>query len=46
MYGHIHRMADAVAEGGREVRKGEVGLRRVPETLSQEVLTKIGAIEA
>jgi NAD(P)H dehydrogenase (quinone) len=46
MYGHIHRMAGAIAEGAREVRGAEVELRRVPETLSQEVLTKMGAIEA
>jgi NAD(P)H dehydrogenase (quinone) len=46
MYGHIHRMADAVAEGVREVGGAEVELRRVPETLSQEVLTKMGAVDA
>jgi NAD(P)H dehydrogenase (quinone) len=46
MYGHIHRMADAIAEGAREIAGAEVKLRRVPETLSQEVLTKMGAIDA
>jgi NAD(P)H dehydrogenase (quinone) len=46
MYGHIHRMADAVAEGAREVGGVNVELRRVPETLSQEVLVKMGAIDA
>jgi NAD(P)H dehydrogenase (quinone) len=46
MYGHIHRMADAIAEGAREVGGTEVELKRVPETLSQEVLTKLGAIDA
>jgi NAD(P)H dehydrogenase (quinone) len=46
MYGHIHRMADAVAEGALEVGGAEVELRRVPETLSQEILTKMGAVDA
>jgi NAD(P)H dehydrogenase (quinone) len=46
MYGHIHRMAQAVAEGAKEVSGAEVVLRRVPETLSEEILTKMGAVEA
>ncbi|MGE5247982.1 MAG: flavodoxin domain-containing protein, partial [Verrucomicrobiota bacterium] len=46
MYGHIHRMAEAVAEGVREVPGAEATLRRVPETLSAEVLGKMGALEA
>ncbi len=46
MYGHIHKMAEAIAEGAREVNGGEVTLRRVPETLSEEVLTKMGALDA
>jgi len=37
MYGHIYRMAEAVAEGVREVAGAEPVLRRVPETLSAEV---------
>ncbi len=46
MYGHVHRMAEAVAEGARSVKGAEVALRRVPETLPQEVLVKMGAAEA
>ena len=46
MYGHIHRMAEAVAEGAREVAGAEVLMRRVPETLPEEVLKKMGAWEA
>ena len=46
MYGHIHRMAEAVAEGAKEVGGTGVEMRRVPETLPQEVLTKMGAVEA
>ena len=43
MYGHIHKMAEAVAEGVREVEGAEAFLRRVPETLSGEVLEAMGA---
>lgn len=46
MYGHIYRMAEAVAEGARQVSGAEVGLFQVPETLSQEILAKMGATEA
>jgi NAD(P)H dehydrogenase (quinone) len=46
MYGHIYRMAQAVAEGAKEVPGAEVTLRRVPETLSDEILGKMGALEA
>lgn len=46
LYGHIYRMAEAVAEGAREVEGAEVIMRRVPETLSPEVLTRMQAIEA
>jgi NAD(P)H dehydrogenase (quinone) len=46
MYGHIHRMAEAVAEGAKSVAGAEVALRRVPETLPQEVLVKMGAVDA
>ena len=45
-YGHVWRMAEAVAEGVREVAGAEVVLKRVPETLPQEVLEKMGAVEA
>lgn len=46
MYGHIYRMANAVAEGAREVTKADVQIRRVPETLPQEVLANMGALDA
>jgi NAD(P)H dehydrogenase (quinone) len=46
MYGHIHRMAGAIAEGAKEVSGAEVEMRRVPETLPEDVLTKMGALEA
>ena len=46
MYGHIYKMAQAAAEGAKEVPGTEVALRRVPETLSDEILGKMGALEA
>ncbi len=46
LYGHVHRMAEAVAAGIREVDGAEAVLRRVPETLTTEILEKMGAIEA
>ena len=39
-------MAEAIAEGIKEVPGAEVALRRAPETLSEEVLRKMGAFEA
>jgi len=45
MYGHIHRMAEAVAAGVREIAGAEAVLRRVPETLPPDVLAKMGAVE-
>jgi len=45
-YGHIYRMAQAVAEGAREVAGVDVALKRVPETLPPEVLAAMGAVEA
>jgi NAD(P)H dehydrogenase (quinone) len=46
MYGHVYKMAEAVAEGVREVPGAEAVLRRVPETLPAEVLQAMGALEA
>ena len=46
MYGHTYKMAEAVAEGAREIKGAEVVVKRVPETLSNEVLEKMGAVEA
>ena len=38
MYGHVQRMAEAVAEGASVFKGVEVAMRRVPETLPAEVL--------
>ena len=45
-YGHVFKMAEAIAEGAKAVAGTEVEIRRVPETLPQEVLAKMGAVEA
>jgi NAD(P)H dehydrogenase (quinone) len=45
MYGHIHRMAEAIAEGAGEIEGSEVVMRRVPETLTEAILGKMGALE-
>ena len=42
IYGHIEAMAQAVAEGAREVKGAEVVLKRVPETMSDELFKKSG----
>jgi NAD(P)H dehydrogenase (quinone) len=43
MYGHIYRMAEAVAAGVREVADTEVALYQVPELVPDDVLEKSGA---
>lgn len=45
-YGHVRTMAEAAAEAARTVAGVEVLLRRVPETLSDEILAKMGALDA
>ncbi|MBT2556305.1 NAD(P)H:quinone oxidoreductase [Hymenobacter sp. ISL-91] len=45
-YGHVYKLAEAVAEGAREVEGNEVVIKRVPETLPKDLLDKIGATEA
>jgi NAD(P)H dehydrogenase (quinone) len=46
IYGHIYQLAEAEAAGAREVAGTEVELLRVPETLPESVLQKMGAMEA
>ncbi len=45
MYGHVYSMAEAAAEGAAEINAMDVAIRRVPETLSDEILKKMGALE-
>jgi len=41
-YGHVERMAEAVAEGARSVDGVEVALKRVPELVPEEVARGAG----
>jgi len=43
MCGHVHKMAEAVAEGAREAEGAEVTLMQVPELMPEEALEKAGA---
>jgi len=45
MYGHIFQLAQAVAEGASQVEGTEVGLFQVQETLSDDILEKMGAVK-
>ncbi|SFL45018.1 NAD(P)H dehydrogenase (quinone) [Desulfomicrobium norvegicum] len=45
-YGHICTMAEAAAAAALEIPGVEVTLRRVSETLSDDILAKMGALEA
>lgn len=45
-FGHVHRLAQAVAEGANQVEGTQATLLRVPETLSDAVLATMGAVEA
>jgi NAD(P)H dehydrogenase (quinone) len=43
MFGHVYRMAEAVAEGAREVEGAEAELYQVPELVPEAILEKSGA---
>ncbi len=45
MYGHIYKMAQAVAQGAKEVKGAEIKIFRVPETLPDDVLKNMGAFD-
>jgi NAD(P)H dehydrogenase (quinone) len=42
MYGHIERMAQAQADGAREVDGADVIIKRVPETMSDDDVKRVG----
>jgi NAD(P)H dehydrogenase (quinone) len=46
MYGHVYKMAEAVAAGAREVEGAEVSLYQVPELVPDDVLDAGGARKA
>jgi NAD(P)H dehydrogenase (quinone) len=45
-YGHIYQMAESIAKGASMVSGSQVTLKRVRETLPNDVLEKLGAVEA
>lgn len=46
LYGHVFKLAEAVAQGAREIEGADVNVFQVAETLSDDVLAKMGALEA
>ena len=46
MYGHVYRMAEAVAAGARQVPGAEVAIVQVPELIPEDALAKSGAKKA
>jgi NAD(P)H dehydrogenase (quinone) len=46
LYGHMWKMAEAVAEGARQVPGAQVELYQVAETLPPAIVEKMGAVEA
>jgi len=42
MYGHIETMANAVADGAKEVANATVDIKRVPELMAQDAARKAG----
>jgi len=46
MYGHVHQMAEAIAEGARQVPDTEVTLFQVPELVPEAALERTGAKQA
>src|SRR5437764_8925815 len=43
MYGHVYRLAEAIADGARQVEGAEVALFQVPELVPEAALEKSGA---
>ena len=46
MYGHIHKMAEAIVEGAKSVPGAEVTLLQVPELVPDAALERTGAKQA
>jgi NAD(P)H dehydrogenase (quinone) len=46
MYGHIYKMAQAVEAGAKSAPDTQVSLFQVKETLPDDILAKMGALEA
>jgi NAD(P)H dehydrogenase (quinone) len=43
--GNVHRLAEGVAQGAREIEGCEVALKQVPEVVPDDALERAGALE-
>jgi multimeric flavodoxin WrbA len=43
MYGHVYQLAEAIAQGAKEVTGVEVGIFQVPELVPDHILEQSGA---
>jgi len=46
MYAHVYQLAEAIAEGAKDIDQTEVSLFQVPELMSDEIIEKSGAKKA
>jgi len=46
MYGHIYSLAKSIAKGAKDIAGANVEIKKVPETLSNDVLEKMNALKA
>ena len=46
LYGHVWHLAESIAEGAKDIPRTDVGIYQVEETLSDDILTKMNALEA
>ncbi|NGX63768.1 MAG: p-benzoquinone reductase [Candidatus Anoxychlamydiales bacterium] len=46
MYGHVYSLAKEIAKGATQISSAEVEIKKVPETLSDDILEKMGALKA
>jgi NAD(P)H dehydrogenase (quinone) len=46
VYGHVWKLAEAIAEGARQVPGAQVEVLQVQETLTPDILAKMGATDA
>lgn len=46
LYGHVYEMAKSVGKGVKDVKGAKIKICMVPETLPDEVIEKMGAVES
>lgn len=45
LYGHVFKLAEAIAEGAKQVKGADVKILQVQETLPNDILVKMNALE-